>query len=163
MTKKAKQVLKTPQGSPANSATNTPKKSPVAERIAQEKARLKKLEHELSEKLKQFGREREGDRDSALKASGEVLQSITDSSDAKAIEIKEKKPKAGTSCDNTSHHELQGQGFDLRGASGQFIPEATPFKDGKTPTKFALDITNQQLEHVRKLQVNDLVLNVCSD
>lgn len=159
MAKKAKQVLKTPQGSPANSATNTPKKSPVAERIAQEKARLKKLEHELSEKLKQFGREREGDRDSALKASGEVLQS----SDAKAIEIKEKKPKAGTSCDNTSHHESQGQGFDLRGASGQFIPEATPFKDGKTPTKFALDITNQQLEHVRKLQVNDLVLNVCSD
>ena len=158
MAKKAKQVFKTPQGSPANSATNTPKKSPVAERIAQEKARLKKLEHELSEKLK-----REGDRDSALKASGEVLQSITDSSDAKAIEIKEKKPKAGTSCDDTSHHESQGQGFDLRGASGQFIPEATPFKDGKTPTKFALDITNQQLEHVRKLQVNDLVLNVCSD
>lgn len=163
MAKKAKQVLKTPQGSPANSATNTPKKSPVAERIAQEKARLRKLEHELSEKLKQFGREREGDRDSALKASGEVLQSITDSSDAKAIEIKEKKPKAGTSCDNTSDHELQGQGFDSRGASGQFLPEATPFKDGKTPTTFALDITNQQLEHVRKLQVNDLVLNVCSD
>ena len=163
MAKKAKQVLKTPQGSPANSATNTPKKSPVAERIAQEKARLKKLEHELSEKLKQFGREREGDRDSALKASGEVLQNITDSSDAKAIEIKEKKPKAGTSCDNTSHHESQGQGFDSRGASGQFLPEATPFKDGKTPTTFALDITNQQLEHVRKLQVNDLVLNVCSD
>ena len=162
MAKKAKQVFKTPQGSPANSATNTPKKSPVAERIAQEKARLKKLEHELSEKLKQFGREREGDRGSALKASGEVLQSITDSSDTKAIEIKEKKPKAGTSCDNPSHHESQGQGFDSRGASGQFLPEATPFKDGKTPTTFALDITNQQLEHVRKLQVNDLVLNVCS-
>lgn len=43
-----------PGRSPSKSAPNTPRKSAVAERIAQEKARLKKEEHELAEKLKLY-------------------------------------------------------------------------------------------------------------
>lgn len=155
LAKKAKQVLITPQGSPAHSATTTPRKSAVAERIAQEKARLKKLEHELSEKLKQFGREREGDRGSAFNASEKILQSSKDSSDVKTIGKEEKKNEFGTSCDNTSHLDSQEQGFDSREASGQFFPgakEVTPLTEGETPITFELQMTTQQLEHVRKLQ-----------
>ena len=50
-----------PVGTPNRSAPNTPRKSAVAERIAQEKARLKKIEHELAEKLKLYNTQMELD------------------------------------------------------------------------------------------------------
>lgn len=152
MTKKAKPTTPTPQGSPASSAPNTPRKSAVAERIAQEKARLKRLEHELSEKLKNYGRQQEEGKDHSLKSPEKPSQSNQGSPDVKT--------SVGTSSDNSSNLMSQGQEFDSRGASSQFLAsekEVVPSKDSEKPLAVELDITSQQLERIRKLQVSDAV------
>ena len=135
----------TPHGSPASSTPNTPRKSPRSESIAQEKARLKKLEHELSEKLKMYGRQEEEGKNSSSLSSDKPSQNNKDSSE------QEEKQPVGSSSDNSSltFSERQDQFVDNEKA-------VVLSEDSKTPDAVELNVNAQQLERIRKLQVSNV-------
>ena len=154
MAKKQKGVI---QGSPVSSAPNTPRKSATAERIAREKARLKKLEHELSEKLRLYAHNRQEDEGkthpsvSPKKAS----QNNKDISDVTQTGIDGKKSGPdGAISDNSTHVLLERQDSEQ---SNQLLERqravASP-KDSEMADAGELKMNAQQMERIRKLQVS---------
>ncbi|KAL9984828.1 hypothetical protein ACROYT_G007164 [Oculina patagonica] len=153
--KKAKPSTLAPQQSPASSAPSTPRKSASAERIAREKARLKKLEHELSEKLKLYGRQQEEGKNSSV-SSNKPSQNNEDSSDVMRSEREEKQPAlVGSSSDNASHPLSERQDFDSTGQNDQLLESEKTIalsKESPKPDATELTVNAQQLERIRKLQ-----------
>lgn len=161
MAKKQKGI---PQGSPASSAPSTPRKSAAAERIAQEKARLKKLEHELSEKLKLYVRQDEGKSHSSVSPK-KPSQNNKDISDVKRSEREEKQPSPdGAVSGNSTHPTSERPDVDSRGQSNQLIERqkavASP-KDSEKTDAMELNINAQQMERIRKLQVSTPMYTNC--
>ena len=156
MAKKQKSI---PQGSPASSAPSTPRKSATSERIAQEKARLKKLEHELSEKLKlythsrQEGEEKNHSSGSPTKAS----QNNKDVSDVNRTGINEKQPDPdGAITGNSTQSSSENQDVNSE-QSNQLLERQTAVpstKDSEMAEAMELNISAQQMERIRKLQVS---------
>lgn len=163
MAKKAKPTPLTPQRSPASSASSTPRKSAKTERIAQEKARLKKLEHELSEKLKLYGRQQEEGKNS-LVPPNKPSQNNKDSSDAMRSETQGDQPVlVASSSGNSSHTLSERQDSDSRGQSHQLLENEKTVdssKDSNKPDAVELTVNDQQLERIRKLQVSNPVLKL---
>jgi len=147
------------QGSPVSSAPSTPRKSATAERIAQEKARLKKLEHELSEKLRLYAHSRQEDEAkthpsvSPKKAS----QINKDISDVTQSGIEEKQPGPdGAISDNSNNTLSERQNVDSEQTDLLLERQravASP-RDSEMAEAIELNINAQQLERVRKLQVS---------
>jgi len=154
--KKQKGVI---QGSPVSSAPNTPRKSATAERIAQEKARLKKLEHELSEKLRLYAhnrQENEGKTHPSVSPK-KPSQNNKDISDVTQTGIDEKKSGPdGAISDNSTHALLERQDVDSE-QSNQLLERqravASP-KDSEMADAGELKMNAQQMERIRKLQVS---------
>ena len=112
------------QGSPASSAPSTPRKSATAERIAQEKARLKKLEHELSEKLKLYTYSRQEDQGKTHSSLSpkKPSQDSSDISDVVRSEREEKQPGLDGGIRGNANHSLSEiQDVDSRGQNNQLL------------------------------------------
>ena len=160
MAKKQKGIS---QGSPASSAPSTPRKSATAERIAQEKARLKKLEHELSEKLKLYTYSRQEDKrktHSSLSPK-KPSRNNNDISDVVRSEREEKQPGPDGPISGNSNHALSEiRDVDSRGQNNQLLERqkavASP-ENHEMPEAMELNISAQQMERIRKLQVSILV------
>lgn len=158
--KVAKKQKGIPQGSPASSAPSTPRKSATAERIAQEKARLKKLEHELSEKLKLYAYSRQEDEGKTHSSVSRKKQSQNnnDIADVTRSEREEKQPGPDGAISDNSNHTLSGiQDVDSRGQNNQLLERqkavASP-EDHEMPEAMEFNINAHQMERIRKLQVS---------
>lgn len=121
----------------------------MAERLAQEKARLKKLEHELSEKLKSFGRhqEKEKNHPSLSKQSQH-----NDNTDLERVDTQ--KMRAEQLSDGSDKQVLKSRDQHLQLPAGN-DKDASP-KDTQNPEVKKISITPEQLEWIRKLQVSVL-------
>ena len=160
MVKKAKPAAVPPEGSPASSAPSTPRKSAMAERIAQEKARLKRLEHELSEKLKLYGRQQEEGKSPSAPLNKQSQNSEQDTSDVERNERdKTQPPQHSKNTRNSNDFVLERQELDSRGQHSPLSgrqKEDTPSKDSGKSVVVEVSITPEQLERIRKLQVGVL-------
>ena len=148
----------TPERSPASSAASTPRKSAMAERIAQEKARLKKLEHELSEKLKLYGQQQEEAKRQQPVPQGKHAQyTKNDTSDAERSDRDENQLlQHSERTSNSSSFVSEKQELVSREQHNQVTTrsqkEDLPLKDKEVPVLG--QITPEQLERIRKLQVS---------
>ena len=129
----------------------------MAERIAQEKARLKKLEHELSEKLKLYGQQQEEGKSQQSMPQGKQPQyTKNDTSDAERSDRdKNQLPQHSERTSNSSSFVSEMQELDSREQHNQMTisqKEDSPSKDKETPV--VRRITSAQLERIRKLQVS---------
>ena len=155
MAKKQKRV---PQGSPASSTPSTPRKSATSERIAQEKARLKKLEHELSEKLKLYTHSRQ-ENEEKTRSSGSPTKPSQNKKDIDVArtEIEENQPGPdGAINDNSTQSLLERQ--DVNSEQSDQLLETqkavASTKDSEMAEAMELNINAQQMERIRKLQVS---------
>ena len=154
MAKKVKPATSAPEGSPASSAPSTPRKSAMAERIAQEKARLKKLEHELSEKLKLYGRRQEkGKNHPSMFLSKQSQNSKHGSTDVERMDGVEIQPLQQSEGPETQQLDSRGQHLQLPGGQNK----DSIAKDTDNPVAMEMSITPEQLERIKKLQVNVMV------
>ena len=156
MAKKQKGVA---QGSPVSSAPSTPRKSATAEHIAQEKARLKKLEHELSEKLRLYSHSRQEDEGKSHSSVSpkKPSQNNKDIFDVTGTEIEEKQPGPDAAIsDNSTHALSERQDVDSE-QSNQLLERqgaVVSTKDSESAEAMELNINAQQMERIRKLQVS---------
>lgn len=155
MAKKQKSI---PQGSPASSAPSTPRKSATSERIAQEKARLKKLEHELSEKLKLYAHSRQEDEEKTHSSGSPTKpsQNNKEISDVNRTEIEEKHPGPDDAIGGNSTQSLSERQDVNSEQSNQLLGEraVASSKDSEMAEAMELKISAQQMERIRKLQVS---------
>lgn len=155
MAKKQKSI---PQGSPASSAPSTPRKSATSERIAQEKARLKKLEYELSEKLKLYAHSRQ-EGEGKTHSSGSPTkpsQNSKDISDVNRTEIEGKQPGPDGAISGNSTQSLSERQDVNSKQSNQLLERQRAValtKDSEMTGALELNISAQQIERIRKLQV----------
>ena len=155
----AKKQKRLPQGSPASSAPSTPRKSATSERIAQEKARLKKLEHELSEKLKLYAHSRQEDEEKTRSSGSPTkpLQNNKDIADATRAEREEIQPGPdGAISDNSTQSLLERQDVNPEQSNQLLETQRTVAltKDSEMAEAMELNINAQQMERIRKLQVS---------
>ncbi|XP_067021110.1 zinc finger C3H1 domain-containing protein-like isoform X4 [Acropora muricata] len=139
--------------SPTSTASNSPRKSTAAQRIAQEKARLKKLEHELAEKLKQFGRKQEeGEKQLPVLQSKQSENSKKESSDRDKLE-KEHRNKLSMHSERTENSK-QGE-LDSREQHPQWLESKETKPSSKQDSKELIEkqsFSPEQLKRVQKLQ-----------
>ena len=144
----------------------------MAEHIAQEKARLKRIEHELSEKLKLFGRQRvEGNRQPSVPLSSPTKSSKLDTYDSKKHERdKTQLPLLNERVCNAFASEAQDLNSKQHGAELTESREKNSYatdnllKDGERPEAKLVTVSPEQLERIRKLQVSmsALIQRLCS-
>lgn len=141
--------------SPTSTASNSPRKSTAAQRIAQEKARLKKLEHELAEKLKQFGRKQEeGEKQLPVLQSKQSENSKKESLDGDKLE-KEHRNKLSMHSERTENSK-QGE-LDSREQHPQWLESKETKPSSKQDSKELIEkqsFSPEQLKRVQKLQVS---------
>ena len=156
MAKKQKSLL---QRSPTSSAPSTPRKSATAERIAQEKARLKKLEHELSEKLRLYAHSRQEDQGKTHSSMSpkKPSQNNKDISYVTRTEREEKQPGPdGAISDNSTYalSERQDVYSEQSNQSQERQRAVSSTKDSEMAETMELNSNAQQMERIRKLQVS---------
>lgn len=141
--------------SPTSTASNSPRKSTAAQRIAQEKARLKKLEHELAEKLKQFGRKQEeGEKQLPVLQSKQSENSKKESSDGDKLE-KEHRNKLSMHSERTENSKQEE--LDSREQHPQWLESKKTKPSSKQDSKELIEkqsFSPEQLKRVQKLQVS---------
>lgn len=147
--------------SPTSATPNSPRKSTAAQRIAQEKARLIKLEHELAEKLKQFGRKQEeGENQLSVLQSKQSEKSKKESSDDDKLE-KEHRNKLlmrSERTDNSVDSSSKQQKLDSREqypqwpVSQETKPSCNQYSEELTEKHKSF--SPEQLKCVQKLQVS---------
>lgn len=141
--------------SPTSTASNSPRKSTAAQRIAQEKARLKKLEHELAEKLKQFGRKQEeGEKQLPVLQSKQSENSKKESSDGDKLE-KEHRNKLSMHSERTENSKQEE--LDSREQHLQWLENKKTKPSSKQDSKELIEkqsFSPEQLKRVQKLQVS---------
>ena len=141
--------------SPTSTASNSPRKSTAAQRIAQEKARLKKLEHELAEKLKQFGRKQEeGEKQIPVLQSKQSENSKKESSDGDKLE-KEHRNKLSMHSEDSL--DSSKQELDSREQHPQWLDSKVTKPSSKQDSKELIEkqsFSPEQLKRVQKLQVS---------
>ena len=142
--------------SPTSTASNSPRKSTAAQRIAQEKARLKKLEHELAEKLKQFGRKQEeGEKQIPVLQSKQSENSKKESSDGDKLE-KEHRNKLSMHSEDSLDSSKQEE-LDSREQHPQWLDSKVTKPSSKQDSKELIEkqsFSPEQLKRVQKLQVS---------
>ncbi|XP_068711250.1 zinc finger C3H1 domain-containing protein-like isoform X2 [Montipora foliosa] len=144
----------------SSSAPDTPSKSTAAQRIAQEKARLKKLEHELSEKLKLFGRkqkDRNENNQVSVLQSEQFKTSTKDTSDVDKLERQHKNELSMSSerTDNSVRPMSERQGLSSREQTSERVErqkENLSSQDSEVLKERLGSISPEQLERIRKLQ-----------
>lgn len=119
----------------------------MAERLAQEKARLKKLEHELLVKLKSFGRHQEE------KKNHPSLSKQSQNNDNTELErVDAQKMRAQQLSDGSGEQVLKSRDQYLQLPAGN-DKDASP-KDSQSQEVKKVSISPEQLEWIRKLQVS---------
>lgn len=136
----------------------------MAEHIAQEKARLKRIEHELSEKLKLFGRQREeGNRQPSVPLGSPSKSSKRDTSDSKKHERDKTQlplPSERVGDSNANASEMQDLNSKEHCAKLTESQEKNPYatenllKKGERPEAKLVTVSPEQVERIRKLQVS---------
>lgn len=145
--------------SPTSTASNSPRKSTAAQRIAQEKARLKKLEHELAEKLKQFGRKQEeGEKQLPALQGKQSENSKNESSDGDKLE-KEHRNKLSMHSERTENSldSSKQEELDSREKHPQWLESKKTKPSSKQDSKELIEkqsFSPEQLKRVQKLQVS---------
>ena len=170
--KKARPPTIPSEGSPASSAPSTPRKSAKAEHIAQEKARLKKLERELSEKLKLYGRQEEKKNNPSASSNKQSQTSECDSADFKRKGTdKNQLPQHSGGVSNSSGYLSEKQEQDSReehthnelpGSHPENLQDVSS-KDSEASVTVKVSITPEQLERIRTLQVSIPVTQGCGN
>ena len=119
----------------------------MAERLAQEKARLKKLEHELLLKLKSFGRHQEEEKNHPS------LSKQSQNNDNTELErVDGQKMRAQQLSDGSGKQVLESRDQHLQLPAGN-EKDASP-KDTQSQEVKKISISPEQLEWIRKLQVS---------
>ena len=141
MGKKAKPQVSSPHGgSPSKTMSSSVKKSAMAERIAQEKARLKKLEHELSEKLKTYSKETERESKAASANTGQS------SAEHSKCDVRIQKPVLTVGCKN-------GPPLVEGTQQGNKSSKDSELRREPSAPVMEISVDDEQLDCIRKLQV----------
>ena len=118
----------------------------MAERLAQEKARLKKLEHELLLKLKSFGRHQEEEKNHPS------LSKQSQNNNTELERVDAQKMRAQQLSDGSGKQVLESRDQHLQFPAAN-EKDASP-KDTQSQEVKKISISPEQLEWIRKLQVS---------
>lgn len=146
--------------SPTSTTSNSPRKSTAAQRIAQEKARLKKLEHELAEKLKQFGRKREeGEKQLPVLPNEQSEKSKKESlgGDKLEKEHRNKLSMHSQRTENSVDSSSKQEELDSREQHPQWLESKETKPSSNHDSKELIEkqsFSPEQLKRVQKLQVS---------
>lgn len=120
-------------------AKASPRKSLIAERIAQEKARLKRVEQDLAERLSQFTKSPSKSRPNT---TNKPLNSNTK---------QQSKPEENTVAPKTEATEQATQNTDAADVS--VAPMEVTETNRKEDERIEFNIDDKQLDYIKKLQV----------
>lgn len=146
--------------SPTSTTSNSPRKSTAAQRIAQEKARLKKLEHELAEKLKQFGRKQEeGEKQLPVLLNKQSEKSKKESSGGDKLEQEHRNKLSMHSqrTENSVDSSSKQEELDSREQHPQWLESKETKPSSNHDSKELIEkqsFSPEQLKRVQKLQVS---------